>query len=525
MIALPFGASRSLALPSGTSPALTLTAMSLGFAVVQLDVTVVNVALKTIGASFGGGIAGLQWVVNAYTVVFASLILSAGALGDRFGAKRLFIKGFILFVVASMACGAAPNLAILIAARAVQGIGASLLVPCSLALLDHTYKEPRARAKAVGIWAGVAGVALAGGPVIGGMLIASIGWRAIFFINLPLGLLGIWLTARHASESTQSRKQPLDLTGQAAAIIAVAALAAAMIEGGAIGWTNTLVIAGFGVFVIAGAVFLAIEAQKAGPMLPLGFFRNSTFSAASLVGLLINLVFYGLIFALSLYFQQIKKLTPLVTGLAFMPMTVVVVAANIGAGQISAWLGARPPMVLGQAIFAVGCFFLVTIGANTPYSDLWWQTAMIGAGIGLTVPPMTSALLATVDRKQSGVASGVLNTTRQVGSVIGVPLFGTLIANGHQFVPGLHLALCISAAVLLIGFGAAFIGIRDQQSANADSSSCGGEGAGRATADSVIAGIRARGPLGLYKTARRASPARLGRIDETRTRDDRVQNS
>lgn len=468
MTALPVGASRSLALASGTSPALTLTAMSLGFAVVQLDVTVVNVALNTIGASFGGGIAGLQWVVNAYTVVFASLILSSGALGDRLGAKRLFIGGFILFVMASMACGAAPNLVILIAARAVQGIGASMLVPCSLALLDHTYKEPAARAKAVG--AGVAGVALAGGPVIGGMLIASIGWRAIFFINLPLGLLGIWLTARHASESTQSHERPLDLTGQTAAIIAVAALAAAMIEGGAIGWTNTLVIAGFGVFVIAGAAFLVIEARKADPMLPLAFFRNRAFSAASLVGFLINLAFYGLIFALSLYFQQIKKLTPLITGLAFMPMTVVVVAANIGAGQISAWLGARPPMVLGQAIFAAGCFFLVTIGANTPYSDFWWQTAMIGADIGLTVPPMTSALLATVDRKQSGVASGVLNTARQVGSVIGVALFGSLIANQHQFVPGLHLALCISTAVLLIGLGAAFIGIRDQQSANADSS-------------------------------------------------------
>jgi MFS transporter, DHA2 family, methylenomycin A resistance protein len=314
-------------------------------------------------------------------------------------------------------------------------------------------------------------VALAGGPVIGGILIASIGWRAIFFINLPLGLLGIWLTARHASESTRSRERPLDLTGQTAAIIAVAALAAAVIEGGAIGWTNTLVISGLGVFVIAGTVFLAIEAWKAGPMLSLAFFRNRTFSAASLVGLLINLAFYGLIFAFSLYFQQIKKLTPLTTGLAFMPMTVVVVAANIGAGQISSWLGARPPMVLGQAIFAVGCLFLVTISANTPYGDLWWQTVMIGAGTGLTVPPMTSALLAMVDRKQSGVASGVLNTARQVGSVIGVALFGSLIANRHQFVPGLHLALCISAAVLLIGFGAAFIGIRDHQSANADSSS------------------------------------------------------
>ncbi|MDQ2804046.1 MAG: MFS transporter, partial [Pseudomonadota bacterium] len=188
--------------------------MGLGFAVVQLDVTVVNVALERIGASFGGGVAGLQWVVNAYTVVFASLILTAGALGDRIGAKRLFIAGFVLFVVASMACGAAPNLLVLIGARAFQGIGAAVLVPCSLSLLNLAYREPGPRAKAVGVWAGVAGVALAGGPVIGGALIASIGWRTIFFINLPIGLLGIWLTARYATESSQTRDRPLDWAGQ-----------------------------------------------------------------------------------------------------------------------------------------------------------------------------------------------------------------------------------------------------------------------------------------------------------------------
>lgn len=464
------GALRHLAAPSGASPALTLGAMSLGFAVVQLDVTVVNVALETIGSSFGGGIAGLQWVVNAYTVVFASLILTAGALGDRLGAKRLFIGGFILFVVASMACGAAPSLVTLIAARAIQGIGAAVLVPCSLALLNHTFEQPGSRAKAVGIWAGVAGVALAGGPVIGGLLIAGVGWRAIFFVNLPLGLLGIWLTVRYGDETSRSQERPLDLAGQTAAMFAVAALAAAMIEGGAVGWTDPLVIAGFGVFVVASAAFLVIEARWSSPMLPLSFFRNRTFSAASLVGLLINFAFYGVIFALSLYFQQIKKLTPLSTGLAFMPMTAIVVATNVAAGQVSAWLGARPPMLLGQAIFAAGCLLLSVVSADSAYQAVWWQMVMIGAGIGLTVPPMTSALLATVDQKQSGVASGVLNTTRQAGSVIGVALFGSLIADRHQFIAGLHLALYISVAVLLIGTFATAIGIRDKRSGSGDRS-------------------------------------------------------
>ena len=444
------------------SPAATLIAMSLGFGVVQLDVTIVNVALERIGASFGGGVAGLQWVVNAYTVVFASLILTSGALGDRLGAKRLFMGGFLLFVVASMACGAAPSLIVLIGARAIQGIGASVLVPCSLTLLNHTYREPGPRAWAVGIWAGVAGVALAGGPVIGGALIASIGWRAIFFINLPLGLAGVWLTARYANESTRSCARSLDFTGQVAAILAIAALAAAIIRGGAVGWSNPLVIAGFVVFVAASIVFRVVEGRKTDPMLPLSFFRNRTFTAASLVGLLVNFAFYGLIFVLSLYFQQVRKLTPMATGLAFVPMTAFVVAANILAAAVADWLGARPPIVAGQLMFAAGCLFLSAIGADTHYSDLWWKTVLIGAGIGLTVPPMTSALLATIPSELSGVASGVLNTTRQVGSVSGVSLFGSLVANRSHFISGVQLALYASAAVVVIGAAAALIMISNE---------------------------------------------------------------
>jgi MFS transporter, DHA2 family, methylenomycin A resistance protein len=442
------------------SRALTLIAMSLGFVVVQLDVTVVNVALERIGASFGShSVAGLQWVVNAYTVVFASLILTSGALGDRLGAKRLFNAGFGLFVMASIACGAAPSLPFLIIARAIQGIGASILVPCSLTLLNHTYEEPGLRARAVGIWAGVAGVALAGGPVIGGALIASISWRIIFFINLPLGLLGILLTTRYAAETTQTRDRPLDLTGQATAIAAIAALAATIIEGGAAGWLNPLVLAGFGVFALAGAAFIAIEAHKSSPMLPLVFFHRPAFAAASLIGLLINLAFYGVIFDLSLYFQQVRSFTPLMTGLVFLPMTAAVVAANILAGWLQDWRGARLPMTAGQIMFLFGCGLLAGVDASTPYTGIWWQTVLIGSGIGLTVPPMTSALLAAVDRKQSGIASGALNTTRQIGSAIGVALFGSLIASHGHFVEGIRIALFIAVALMLIGTIAGFVAI------------------------------------------------------------------
>lgn len=443
--------------PASASPTLTLAAMSLGFAVVQLDVTVVNVALERIGAALNGGVVGLQWVVDAYTIVFASLILTCGALGDRFGAKRLFIAGFILFVLASMACGAAPDLFVLIAARALQGVGAAVLVPGSLSLLNHAYPGARARARAVGIWAGFAGVALAGGPVVGGVLIRIVDWRAIFFINLPLGLIGIWLTLRYAAETTRSSDRPLDLGGQTAAIAALAVLAAAIIEGGRIGWSNPPVIAGFGVFAAAGAAFLVTEAKRANPMLPLSLFGDRVFSAASLVGLLINLAFYGLIFNFSLYFQEIRKFTPLATGLAFMPMTAIVVAANVATGQMAAWLGEGPPMVAGQALFAVGCLLLGSVGVATPYANLCWPMVLIGAGIGLTVPPMTSALLATVDRAQSGVASGVLNTARQIGSVIGVALFGSLVADRDRFLVGMRLALHISTAAASAGLIVALV--------------------------------------------------------------------
>jgi DHA2 family methylenomycin A resistance protein-like MFS transporter len=217
---------------------LTLAAMSLGFVVVQLDVTVVNVAVKSIGGSLGGGVAGLQWVVSAYTIAFAALILTAGAAGDRFGAKRVFCAGFAVFVLASLGCAIAPTLDILIFARVFQGLGAAILVPCSLALLNHAYPEEKERTRAIGIWAAGASVALAAGPVIGGVLIAAIGWRSIFFINVPLGLFGIWLTWRYAEDTAPSKRRALDYLGQAAAIFALADMAAAIIEAGTAGWTN-----------------------------------------------------------------------------------------------------------------------------------------------------------------------------------------------------------------------------------------------------------------------------------------------
>ena len=439
------------------SKPLTLAAMSLGFVVVQLDVTVVNVALQHIEASFRSSVAGLQWVVNAYTLSFAALILTAGALGDRFGAKRIFITGFAIFVVGSIGCGFAPTLSILVAARAIQGAGAAILVPCSLTLLNHAYQEEDERGKAIGIWAAGASVALAAGPVVGGLLIAAVGWRSIFFLNIPIGAVGIWLTFRYAQESPQSQTSSIDLAGQFIGIFVLADLAATLINAGARGWANPFILVGLILSVVGVTAFVFVEARVKNPMLPLSLFHNKTFSATTFIGLLTNIAFYGLLFVLSLFFQQLRHYTALRAGLAFLPMTAVVLAANLISPRISIRFGPRVSILIGQLLSAVGCITLIGTTESTSYAALCVPLLAIGAGLGLVVPPMTSALLGTVGKERSGIASGVLNTARQAGSVAGVALFGSLVSAKNHFVQGMHLVLLISGVLLVSGGLAAFM--------------------------------------------------------------------
>jgi len=434
----------------------TLVAMSLGFAVVQLDVSVVNVAIRPIGDALGGGVAALQWIVNAYTIAFAAFILSAGALGDRVGARRVFVAGFALFTAASAACGLAPGLGVLVGARAVQGLGAAILVPCSLILLSHAFPAPADRSRAVGLWAAGASVALSGGPLVGGALIAALGWRAIFFINVPIGILGIWLTLRFARETPRAPDRGVDVPGQSGAVLALATLAAATIAGGQGGWGRPGVIAGYAVAAVAFAAFLLWEARSARPMLPLGLFRDRTFSAAAAIGLLLNIAFYGLIFVLSLFFQRDQGRSALATGLAFAPMTGVVMATNVAAGRLARVAGPRRGILAGAVLAAAACALLLGVGRSTPYWAMVLPLTMLGGAVGLIVPLMTSELLGSVDRSQSGIASGTLNTMRQTGSVIGVALFGSVVASSVSGIaPGLHEVLAISIALLLATGGLA----------------------------------------------------------------------
>ena len=343
---------------------LTIAATSLGFVMVQLDVSILNVALARIGEAVATDIAGLQWVVDAYAIAFASLLLAAGALGDRFGARRVYISGFVVFVLASLGCGLAPGAGALIAARAAQGVGAALLVPCSLALLTHACGDDgAARARAVSLWTAAASVALSAGPVLGGLLVDTLGWRSIFLLNIPVGAAGIWLTRRFITDTTPSNGG-LDPVGQALALLMLLALIGAVIEAGRLG-LGPLVLSGFGIAVLSGAAFAAVEARSPDPMLPLSFFREPAFSATTLVGLLINLTLYGAIFVLSLYLQQVRGYSPMAAGLAFLPFPVVLGMANVAAGWVGSWAGLRLPMAFG--LLVAGVWFLA---AAAPRRDI-----------------------------------------------------------------------------------------------------------------------------------------------------------
>ncbi len=452
-VSRPLGRAMQTDAGSRWAKPLTLAAMSLGYGVVQLDVTIVNTALSSIGSSLGGGVSELQWVVSTYTIAFAALILTAGALGDRLGAKRIFMAGFSLFTAASLACAPAPTSEILIASRAVQGVAAAILVPNSLALLNHAYPDQTERGRAVGIWAAGASLALTAGPFVGGALIALVGWRSIFLVNLPIGLGGLWLTWRYATDTARGEHK-LDLPGQVAAIAALGVLAAAIIEGGRVGWSDGWVLAGFAAFVLFALLFVLQERHAAAPMLPLSLFAHRMFALTSLVGLLVNVAFYGLIFVFSLYFQRINNWSPFATGLAFVPMMGAVLPVNLLAPRLAERFGAPAIIAAGALIAAAGCLALLGIEHGTSYWIICGPLVAMGGGLGLLVPPLTSTLLGSVEKKRSGVAAGVLNATRQTGSVLGVALFGSLVGQAGAFIFGAKLALAISAALLI---GAALV--------------------------------------------------------------------
>ena len=442
---------------------VALAAASLGFALIQLDVTIVNVALPSIGATLQAPVEALQWMVDAYALVFAVLLLSAGLLGDRFGARRLFRIGLFVFALASLGCGAAPSAGLLIAMRALQGIGAAAMLPSSLALLNHAcHHDARLRARAVGLWTAAGGITIAAGPLIGGLLIAAGSWRTIFLVNLPICAAGAWLTAYVHETEKASHTAHLDLAGQALAIMALAGFTGGVIELRPLGALHPVVIGGFVLALAAGVAFVRCEARSRAPTMPLHFLRLPGFAPAVGFGILANLTYYGVVFVLSLYLQRVLGYSALTAGVAYLPLTATFIVSNVASGWLAGRVGTRAPMIVGALIGAAGFALLLGLGPHTPYIRMLPGFALIPLGMGLAVPAMTTTILGTVDKSASGIAAAVLNAARQAGGAVGVALFGAFAGNGH-LVSGLHAGVLTAAMAMLAAAGLAAWGVRGRR--------------------------------------------------------------
>ncbi|MFH9672176.1 MFS transporter [Streptomyces sp. NPDC017405] len=424
------------------APARTLFAALLGFALITLDASVVNVALPEIGSALGGGLSGLEWVVDAYTLAFAALMLSTGAFADRAGASRAYALGITVFTLASAACGLAPGLAALIGARVVQGVAAAVVLPASLALVRQAYTDPARRARAVALWAAGGSVAVALGPVAGGALTTAWDWRGIFFVNLPLGAVALVLLLR--APRSERRPAPLDLPGQATAVIALTALTFAVIEGGTTG------IAAFAVAVVAAVLFVRTEARQPHPVVPLGLFRDRAVRVAVAAGAACSVAFYGTVFLFSLFFQRVQGRSALYAGLVFLPMSALIAVTNVVAGKLAGRYGPRLPLLVGQALATAGLLGLLYVDAGTSAIVVAALLVPLALGCALTVPPLTVVMMEAVPAERAGLAAGVLNAARQVGGGLGIAVFGTLVSGG--FVAGMRVSLAGAAALFALTF-------------------------------------------------------------------------
>ncbi len=427
---------------------LTLFAMCFALFMAMLDNTVVNVALPKIQDSLGAGVSGLQWVVDAYTLLFASLLLTGGTLGDLYGRKRLFMAGLVIFSIGSLLCGLSSSIGFLIVSRAVQGVGAAALIPSTLSIITHTFPDPRERAQAIGLWAGVSGLALALGPVVGGLLVDSLGWQSVFFLNVPVGFIGLLVAARFVPESKNPEGRTLDIPGQLLGIAWLSSLTYALIEGNARGWRSPVILVAFAIALVGLISFLIVERRSPSPMLQLGFFRNSTFTGGVSVAALVSFGMFGMLFFLSLFMQNVQGYSPVGAGLRFLPATVAIIITAPLAGRWASRIGSRIPMTIGLAMVGTGMLLYLGVNEFTPYLHWFWIQPIQGVGMGLTMAPMTAAVMSSVPPARSGMASATTNTSREVGGTFGIALLGAILtARLTSVMTGALTALGIPSAV------------------------------------------------------------------------------
>ncbi|MFI1431978.1 MFS transporter [Streptomyces lydicus] len=440
---------------SGRRSLAPLLAVCAGYFMVILDVTVINVAVPVVGRELSASLTGIQWITDGYTLVFAGLLLTGGALGDRLGNRRIFCTGVVVFTVASAACGLARTAGFLVAARLLEGLGAALIVPGSLALLQQSYPSPAERSRAFGLWGSMAGIAASAGPLLGGLLVTTVGWRWVFFINLPVGCACLLLTLRRVAASARRPDRPLDWPAQCALIATVALLTAVLNEAGRRGWADPLILAGAGLCVLAAAGFVLRERLARTPVLPLRLLRSRPMSGGAAIGLLFNFAFYGMIFTASLSFQHHRGLTALRTGLALFPAVAMTMFASVLSGRLARRTGHRPLVVTGMLLGAAGLAGWAAAGPNPPY--LLLVTPMMAAGFGTSfaLTGTTATVMTAAPDTYSGTASALFNTTRQVGSAAGVALGGSLLAAAGGFTTGLRVSMATGAAAYLTAAGLA----------------------------------------------------------------------
>jgi EmrB/QacA subfamily drug resistance transporter len=426
-----------------------LAVCCLSLFVLSLDNTIVNVALPSIRSSLGASTSGLQWTVDAYVLVLAGLVTAAGSVGDRFGHLRVFNIGLVVFTAGSLACSLAPSLGTFIAFRVLQGVGGSMLNPNSLGLITSVFTDAKERAFAYGFWASTFGVSAAAGPVIGGALTDSIGWRSIFWVNVPIGLAALVLSRWLVPESKAAEPRPLDLPGQALLIAMLGTATYAIIGGPGHGWLSATTLALFAAAAVLACCFVVVEQRSRAPVIALRFFRSRPFSGAISIAVLAFAVLAAFLFLNTLYLQEARGYSPLKAGLATLPMTVIVALGAPFSGRLVGRSGSRLPLVAAGVLVTAGAAVLVGTSVDSSYGALVVAYALLGGGFGLVNPPITNTAITGMPPGQSATAAAVASTGRQVGSVLGVAVVGS-IAGPFDPRPGWVLLTACGAAIVVM---------------------------------------------------------------------------
>jgi EmrB/QacA subfamily drug resistance transporter len=450
-----------------------LVAVGLATFMTYLDNNVTNVAIPTIQRSLHLSIAGLEWVVSSYVLVFAGLLLAAGRIADVYGRRRLFFAGTVVFTLASLAAGLAGSGGVLIGARVIQGLGAALLVPTTLAIIMATFRDARERTAAIGVWTAIGAMALAFGPLIGGFISQHMHWGWIFFINVPVGVIALTIAALAMDESRDtSAERRLDIAGMTTSSVALFSLTYALIEGHDKGWTSALILAAFAVAAVALAAFVAVEARSQQPMVDLTLLRSRVFGGGTVTMMLWAFGIFGIYFFTSIYLQDILGFSPTKAGLAFVPMALCLAAAAGVAGPVYARLGAHRTVALGMTVMAVGLYMFSVLGAGATFASLMPGFVLFGAGAGLMQVPLTNSVLHGQPPERSGIASALINATREVAGLFGITVIGAILrsrqgaalrhgtAPGKAFLDGYHAGLMVTVVLVAAGAVISFLALR-----------------------------------------------------------------